>query len=165
MLGIAVCLKVQMNFWPIRTIVDSRPALHTRGYSSTGNFMCRALITIVFGAAMVGASLNALGHKIEPSLPVNSTVLREAAVVADCIPAGPVCKSTTLLKPARAPISGQMDSVSYRNSDRFSSVPVQNPVTIQPTGTSFSWRSVAALLSTLALIGMIVLRRSGSGKT
>jgi len=127
--------------------------------------MGRALVIIVFGAAMVGAPWNALGHKIEPSLPTNSTVLRDASVLADCIPPGTTCKSTTLLKPAQAPISRQMDSVSYRNSDRFSSVPVQNQVAIQPTGTGFSWRSVAALLSTLALIGMIVLRRSGSRKT
>lgn len=127
--------------------------------------MCRALITIVLGAAMVGASSNALAHKIERSLPVNLPAVRGALAVADCIPAGTACKSTTLLTPARAPISGQMDSVSYRDSDRVNSVPAQHPTVIESTGTNFSWRSITALLSTLVLIGMIALRRSRSGKT
>ena len=165
MLRNVTCLNVQMGFWPIRTIVDRRPALHTMACSSTRNFMCRALIKIVLGAALVGASLNASAQKTEPSPPVNSTVARGILAAADCIPAGMACKSTTLLTPTRAPISGQTDSVSYRGSDRVNPVSVQSPAAVESTDTRFSWRSIAALMSTLALIGTIALRRSRSGKT
>ena len=165
MLRNVTCLNVQMGFWPIRTIVDRRPALHTTACPSTRNFMCRALIKIVLGAALVGASLNASAQKTEPSPPVNSTVARGTSAAVGCIPAGTACKSTTLLTPTRAPISGQTDSVSYRGSDRVNPVSVQSPAAVESTDTRFSWRSIAALLSTLALIGTIALRRSRSGKT
>ena len=165
MLRNVTCLNVQMGFWPIRTIVDRRPALHTMACSSTRNFMCRALIKIVLGAALVGASLNASAQKTEPSPPVNSTVARGTSGTVGCIPAGTACKLTTLLTPTRAPISGQTDSVSYRGSDRVNPVSVQSPAAVESTDTRFNWRSIAALMSTLALIGTIALRRSRSGKT
>lgn len=127
--------------------------------------MCRALVTIAFGAAMMAASFSAPAHKTASSQPVESAAKSEALRGSECQSADIGFRSETVLVPEKNPAAGQVVSLSYRGTDRLSPVPVQTVAAASPVGSHPSWRSTTALLSTLALIGTIALRRYKAGKS
>ena len=153
------------RFWPIRTIVDWRHALHTEACLNNRIFMCRALVTIAFGAAMMAASFSAPAHKAEFSLPVQSTAKSDVLRGSECHAADNGFRSEAVLIPEKQLASGQVVSLTYRGTDRLSPVPVQSAAASSSVGSHANWRSTAALLSTLALIGTIALRRYKAGKS
>ena len=126
--------------------------------------MCRALITIVLGTAMLGASVRASAHNAEANLPAKLTVVHRAPLTSECLAPGTACKSITLLRPVQNSLANQIVPLTYRGADRMASVPVQQPAAVPTSGNNSNWRSVTGVLSTLALIGTIALRRSRSGK-
>ena len=140
------------------------PGQDTKGYISNGIFMCRALITIVLGAVMLGASFSAPAHMVTSSLPVKPIAGLDAPPITECLVAGTTSRSTAAPISAQNPVSGQVIPLTYQGTDRVVSVPVQYPVASQSGGNNSSWRSITALLSTLALIGTIALRRYKAGK-
>ena len=126
--------------------------------------MCRALITIVLGTAMLGALVCASAHNAELNLPAKLKVVHGAPPSSECLAPGTACKSTTLLRPVQSPPTNQIVPLTYRGADRMASVTVQQPAAVPLSGNNPNWRSVTGVLSTLALIGTIALRRSRSGK-
>ena len=126
--------------------------------------MCRALITIVLGTAMLGASVRASAQDAEPNLPAKLLVAHQAPLTSECLAPDTACKSITLLRPVQNPLTNQIVPLTYRGADRMASVPVQQPAAVPLSGNNSNWRSITGVLSTLALIGTIALRRSRSGK-
>ena len=126
--------------------------------------MCRALVTIVFGAAMFGASFPAPAHKIASRLPVRSIAGPEAVADSGRPAAVGACQSTSIVILSKNPVPVQIVPLTYRGTDRIVSVPVQHLAAGQSGDRNSSWRSITALLSTLALIGTIGLRRYKAGK-
>lgn len=127
--------------------------------------MCRALVTIAFGAAMMAASFSAPAHKTASSQPTESTAKSEASSVSECQSADISFRPEIVLVPEKNSALGQVVSLSYRSTDRLSPAPIQPVATALPIGSHSSWRSTTALLSTLALIGTIALRRYKAGRS
>ena len=127
--------------------------------------MCRVLITIAIGATMMAASFSAPACKVASSLPVESTTESGALRGSQCLVSDTGFRSEIMLISEKNPPSGQVVSLTYRGTDRLSPVPVQTAAASSSADSHANWRSTTALLSTLALIGTIALRRYKAGKS
>lgn len=126
--------------------------------------MCRTLVTIVLGGAL-GASFSVSAHTVAPGLPIHPAAAVTAPRGSECQAADQAFKSATVLTPALNPVPGQIVPLAYRGTDRLVSAAAQRSAASPPEGGSNSaWRSTTAVLSTLALIGTIALRRYRAGK-
>lgn len=126
--------------------------------------MCRTLVTIVLGGAL-GASFSVPAHTVVSGLPIHPAAAVAAPRGSECQAADQTFKSATVLTPALNSAPAQIVPLTYRGPDRLVSTAAQHSAASPPEGTSNSaWRSTTAVLSTLALIGTIALRRYRAGK-
>ena len=152
------------RFWPIRTIVGQGTAEDTRFCPSLGIFMCRALTTIVFGAAMLGASLAAQAHNIVSNLPVSQATGSSAPRSSECPSPSGAYGLTTASATSKSAAQVQLVPMTFRSADRTAPLSVQQTGAIPSDRIGASWRSPIAWLSTLALFGTIALRRYNARK-
>lgn len=125
--------------------------------------MCRAPFSIVFMAALLGASSSVPAHKLA------AASMAPAAVASLNAPSGlehlgtdKASRSNTVLTPRQNPASSQIIPSAYRDVNRIAPSPVLNPTAT--TQINSGWRYTAALLGTLGIIGTIAVRRRKPGK-
>ena len=147
------------RFWPIRTIVGQGTAEDTRFCPSLGIFMCRALTTIVFGAAMLGAPLATQAQNFVSNLPVSPAIGSSVPRSFECPGPSDACALATASATSKSAAQVQLVPMTFRSADRTAPLSVQQTGAIPSDKIGASWRSPIAWLSTLALLGTIALRR------
>ena len=121
--------------------------------------MCRAPFSIVFMAALLGASSSVPAHKLE------AASMAPAAVASLNRPSSlehlgtdKASRSNTVLSPRQNSASSQIIPSAYQDVNRIAPNPTAS------TQINSGWRYTAALLGTLGIIGTIAVRRRKSGK-
>lgn len=125
--------------------------------------MCRSLFTFVFTGALFVASASTPAHTTPAGLPLESVSANELKVQSS----PERISSNTALQPTSAqhPASTQTVALTYQGADHITPIPVAvNPAASHTEKDDSGWRYMTGLLSTLALIGTIALRRHIAGK-
>ena len=125
--------------------------------------MCRAPFSIVFLAALLGASSSAPAHKAAVACmaqaPVASLASLNGPSSLEHLGTDKATRTNTVLTPRQNLASSQIIQSAYQDVDRIAPSPALNPTASQTTQTNSGWRYTAALLGTLAIIGTIAVRR------
>lgn len=125
--------------------------------------MCRAPFSIVFMAALLGASFSVPAHKLAAaSMAPAAIVSLNGPSSLEHLGTDKASRSNAVLTPGQNPASSQIISSAYRDVDRIASNPALNPTAT--TRINSGWRYAAALLGTLGIIGTIAIRRRKPGK-
>jgi hypothetical protein len=125
----------------------------------------QSTVSIVFMAALLGASSAVPAHKVAAAGTTSSPVASlNGPSNLEHLGSDKVGKKNTVLTPSQKPASSQMISSAYRDVDRIAPNPSLNSSASQAPEMNSGWRYTAALLGTLAIIGTIAVRRRQSGK-
>ena len=122
--------------------------------------MCRAPFSIVFLAALLGASSSVPAHKVAAACMAQTPVASlNGPSSLEHLGTDKAARTNTVLTPRQNLASSQIIQSAYRDVDRIAPSPALNPTASQTTQTNSGWRYTAALLGTLAIIGTIAVRR------
>jgi len=122
--------------------------------------MCRAPFSIVFLAALLGASSSVPAHKVAAACMAQAPVVSlNGPSSLEHLGTDKAARTNTVLTPRQNLASSQIVQSAYRDVDRIAPSPALNPTTSQTTHTNSGWRYTSALLGTLAIIGTIAVRR------
>lgn len=123
--------------------------------------MCRALVTIVFTTAFFAGSAFTPAHTAPASLPAVSVTELKVQPSPERISSNAAFRPTT----AQTPAATQVVALTYQGADHIAPIPVAvHPAASHAGKDDSGWRYTTGLLSTLALIGTIALRRHKAGK-
>ena len=127
--------------------------------------MCRAPFSIVFMAALLGASSSVPAHKVAAAsmAPAAVASLNEPSSL-EHLGTDKATRSNTVLTPRQNPAASQIIPSGYRDVDRIAPSPALSSAAGQTTQVNSGWRYTAAVLGTLAIIGTIAVRRRKPGK-
>ena len=122
--------------------------------------MCRAPFSIVFLAALLGASSSVPAHKVAAACMAQTPVASlNGPSSLEHLGTDKAARTNTVLTPRQNLASSQIVQSAYQDVDRIAPSPALNPTASQTTQTNSGWRYTAALLGTLAIIGTIAVRR------
>ena len=122
--------------------------------------MCRAPFSIVFLAALLGASSSAPAHKAAVACMAQAPVAGlNGPSSLEHLGTDKATRTNTVLTPRQSLASSQIIQSAYQDVDRIAPSSALNPTASQTTQTNSGWRYTAALLGTLAIIGTIAVRR------
>lgn len=125
--------------------------------------MCRAPITTVLMAALLGAAQPAPAHKVTAAsaLPPAKANL-DRPVTPDRTGTSRETRSNAVLTSEQNAAPSQTVASAYRDIDRMAPVRTSPPANPAPQEDS-DWRYTAAMLGTLAIIATIAVRRRKAG--